>query len=625
MDQFLATEPRDRAADHAVVGPQQLTPPGVAELRGDPGRTDDVGEQDGREPPPRRRRVLRPEQEHLDGRQQRLDVAGVEREGLGAVELDDAGTGDVVGEVAAELDAVVACFPAVQHQGRRSDARQHVADVDGRDPAVERRGGTGGHGQPLEAEEPATEVLVVGQGGCGQAEDVGGHAPVLLPPADELLGRVRRHADRVVVGPLPPGERVDQHQCGTRSGKVAARSIAIGPPSASPMTATSSAPAASSTATASSIPCSSVGGSTRRHRVRHAGAALVEADDPCERRQAPEVRRQSGGVPHHVEVAEPARDEQDRRRALTEHLVGHVPGRRRHEPRRRDLRHRRARLRGRVSSVAGCAHGVERPRGDPGVRVAYPSVTGSVTGGSLVAGETQRSEPQPAYQYRQTTTASSAGPYGGSPPSHTEPAGTAPRMRSVTASDHCWMLSACAPGTNPPISDSQTSGVQQPDDHRVAGEHREQQEQRAVGHAGDGRADGVAEASRSAVPARISPATRSGRPRRPSRCRRDDELRRRDREAADGLGEQVDDRAVVDLRADRAGAGDQPEQRDERRPARTRRAGRRSAPGRADQPADHAAEQEQQRGQREQQQRAAPAEQAAGGELGDGRVHGATR
>ncbi|MGK5169321.1 hypothetical protein [Geodermatophilus sp. CPCC 205761] len=91
------------------------------------------------------------------------------------------------------------------------------------------------------------------------------------------------------------------------------------------------------------------------------------------------------------------------------------------------------------------------------------------------------------------------------------------------------------------------------------------------------------------------------------------------------LGEHVHDRAVVDLRPDRSGPGDEPEQRDqraEREPAE--QADDQLLVGPGERPRERR-EHEEHRGQQREQQRSPAAEQAPGGQPGDGRVHRATR
>ena len=86
----------------AVVLVEQRAPTGVAELGGPGGGADDVGEEDGGEPPVRVGRRPRPGEELLDLVDELVGVLG-EPEVVGAVELDVPGVGDVVGQVPAEL------------------------------------------------------------------------------------------------------------------------------------------------------------------------------------------------------------------------------------------------------------------------------------------------------------------------------------------------------------------------------------------------------------------------------------------------------------------------------------------------------------------------------------------
>ena len=123
-----------------------------------------------------------------------------------------------------------------------------------------------------------------------------------------------------------------------------------------------------------------------------------------------------------------------------------------------------------------------------------------------------------------------------------------------------------------PLPDQQ---VDQPDDHGVPGHHREQREERAVRRR-------RRPATPSANPTRerratrrssTSPATSIGSaPKTSTQATRDDELAGHDRVAGDRLGQQVGDRAVVDLGRQQPGRREQRDQRARSRPARGRRA-----------------------------------------------------
>ena len=101
---LVAAEPLELTAHDPVVVGQQGLPADVAELGRPLGRADDVGEQDGRQHASRLRRRPDAGDERLDLGDHRVEVAGPD-EVVGAGQLDVPGVGDVLGEVAAVLDA----------------------------------------------------------------------------------------------------------------------------------------------------------------------------------------------------------------------------------------------------------------------------------------------------------------------------------------------------------------------------------------------------------------------------------------------------------------------------------------------------------------------------------------
>jgi poly-gamma-glutamate synthesis protein (capsule biosynthesis protein) len=149
--------------------------------------------------------------------------------------------------------------------------------------------------------------------------------------------------------------------------------------------------------------------------------------------------------------------------------------------------------------------------------------------------------------------------------------------------------------------------VQQADDHRVARDHRQQQEQGAVAHSGRGRADGEADSQ----PVGGAGEHQSGDQRGQGAEHeddgdRDEQLGHDHDVTAQRLGQQVDDRAVVDLRADGAGAGQQAEQGHDGAEREAAEHERPTAARPARERACATASGQQDRGQREQQQRPTP-------------------
>src|SRR5205085_3605513 len=63
---------------------------------------------------------------------------------------------------------------------------------------------------------------------------------------------------------------------------------------------------------------------SERVPVRHAGAALVERDDPAERGEPLEEPARERILPHHVDVRDPPGDEDEIERTVAEDLIGDV-------------------------------------------------------------------------------------------------------------------------------------------------------------------------------------------------------------------------------------------------------------------------------------------------------------
>src|SRR5674476_1373297 len=107
-------------------------------------------------------------------------------------------------------------------------------------------------------------------------------------------------------------------------------------------------------------------------------------------------------------------------------------------------------------------------------------------------------------------------------------------------------------------------GVEQAEDHRVPGDDREGHEDRGVGDGRKGGGDAVRGAK---APAVVPGDLDRGDDRKHGEDQGsgpgDDQLRPEDGASRDGLGEQIDDRAVVDLRPDHPGADQQADQRKE--------------------------------------------------------------
>ena len=230
--------------------------------------------------------------------------------------------GMLLGEVAALLDADVDVAGAVHDQRRHAHRRQHVADVDlgvhahQRDAAAGARAAPEAGGQPLlDRRRRSTRrqlVEVDARPSCARRQ-LGSTPPA--PPASAPTGS-RGSRQRFANAPYNTSAR---HPLRVGGGEQHAHQCH---PPRSRRRAARSEPTASITARTSSIRVSSVG-SRRRDAVGHAGAALVEQDQPRERRQPLEEARMRGSSQANstFEIQPGTRRG---RRALADHLVGDV-------------------------------------------------------------------------------------------------------------------------------------------------------------------------------------------------------------------------------------------------------------------------------------------------------------
>src|SRR5665647_1059609 len=133
--------------------------------------------------------------------------------------------------------------------------------------------------------------------------------------------------------------------------------------------------------------------------------------------------------------------------------------------------------------------------------------------------------------------------------------GYVPGVRNVSVRQ--WALAAAEHGLP-------EQGVEQADDHRVPGDDREGHEDRGVGDGRKGGGDAVRGAEAPAVvPGDLDRGDDRQHGEDQGSAPGDDQLRPEDGASRDGLGEQVDDRSVVDLRPDYPGADQQAHQRQE--------------------------------------------------------------
>ena len=226
--------------------------------------------------------MRQPVQERLDHVEHRVLIAD-ERQVIVARQLDERGAGNVLGDVAPFLDRQALVVGAVQHQRRHADRRQDVTDVDLGVHLGQRQHRSGAGAHPQVGAPPVAERRVVGPARRADL-DPDRAAPAGADLLEEMLVRCARRPPGIVGRPQAARVGADHHQAERAlrigRGEQAAQRAAFRDAHAAPR---AREPTASITARTSSMRCSSVGRS--RDPVREAGAALVEQDEPRERRQ----------------------------------------------------------------------------------------------------------------------------------------------------------------------------------------------------------------------------------------------------------------------------------------------------------------------------------------------------
>jgi hypothetical protein len=168
------------AAHDLVVPLEQIAPAPVAQFAGAPGRSDDVGEQHGREHAIWFLRLANTRQELADLLH---DVVPVDPgEMCVARQLDVFRALDVPREPAGVLDVADFVVDTVHDQGRRVDRRDDVADVDLEGHVHERDGVVRARRLYLEPAEQLEEALIVAAARRDVAEDGS-----LTPDLDDVL------------------------------------------------------------------------------------------------------------------------------------------------------------------------------------------------------------------------------------------------------------------------------------------------------------------------------------------------------------------------------------------------------------------------------------------------------
>src|SRR5207237_9950795 len=114
-------EAKELFADGVVVAREEIAPAAITELRGTRRGVDDVREHDRQQRPREAAAAAGPGEELLDLLEDRVHVAH-ERKRVAAVELDVAGSGYVLGQIARVAQVPDELFAAVHDQRRHADA-----------------------------------------------------------------------------------------------------------------------------------------------------------------------------------------------------------------------------------------------------------------------------------------------------------------------------------------------------------------------------------------------------------------------------------------------------------------------------------------------------------------------
>ena len=174
---LTAVEARKLAPDLGIVPAEQVLPSLVAELDRSLRGVDDVGKQHGGQDALDRRRRPDAGKELLDLIEHGIGVARKEQVVV-ALDLDELGPGDAVGEVATHLDAHHPVVPPVKHESRHLDRGQHFADVQLRIEREDVRDHARAGGHALQPRPPPPEI--------GVARRLGAHPPIPTPSPQPL-------------------------------------------------------------------------------------------------------------------------------------------------------------------------------------------------------------------------------------------------------------------------------------------------------------------------------------------------------------------------------------------------------------------------------------------------------
>ena len=180
---------------------EKVEPALVSQRRGQGGRADDVGEENRRQNPIRPGRLLPSGQELLDRVEGRSEIAGVKRESVGALHDSKLGTGDSLGDVFAEGNAMELCLSSGDNERWHGDEGEGSPDVDLGEPIEGRLDQSERNRHALVPGPPVAEAQVVGNARGGQFQHVARGAVLSDVLLGQRIGGLEGCPDGVVVGP----------------------------------------------------------------------------------------------------------------------------------------------------------------------------------------------------------------------------------------------------------------------------------------------------------------------------------------------------------------------------------------------------------------------------------------
>ena len=243
---------------------------------------------------------------------------------IGPVDLHELRPLDSFGDPAALLDLHVLVTRAVEAQRRYRDRRQHVTSIDLCIHAQQRRCSTRTRGQSHVAPHPLDECRVGHPTRGNPRRDVIRVAPRLFDQGDLGLSVSRIRRPRVVRRGDPRCVAAHEHQS-VRAIRVCRREN-HGHAAALRVAEQRRRLGSRSVHDGANVVHTRLDGRKvmERHLIRQPGPALVEQDQPRERRDVSQHPSERRVLPRHLEVGDPAGHVHDVDRPLTQHLIGNA-------------------------------------------------------------------------------------------------------------------------------------------------------------------------------------------------------------------------------------------------------------------------------------------------------------